>query len=75
MTKLIPIFIDGKRWIQLGQLPLNQAKRFRNWLPKSKVKNLRMGEMVLNDCVDFTCYNYWFRNYQISSTDSPTSDF
>mgnify|MGYP000041226616 CR=1 FL=1 len=75
MTQLIPIFIDGKRWIQLGQLPAKQAIRFKNWLPKNRIKNLRIGGMEVKDCVDFASYDYWFRNYKISSSDSLTSDF
>jgi hypothetical protein len=40
MTKLTPIFIDGKKWIQLSQLSIEQARLIKHWLPFSSLRKV-----------------------------------
>lgn len=61
MTKLIPIFIEGKKWIQISQLPVDQVKAIRAYLPVNSLKKIFFQGLELNDCLDFDTYEWWFR--------------
>lgn len=66
MTKLIPIFIDGKKWIQLSQLPAEQIRAIRSYLPVDSLKKVIFQGLELSDCLDFETYEWWFRNKEAS---------
>ncbi|MGM0944033.1 MAG: hypothetical protein ACQEW9_02555 [Bacteroidota bacterium] len=66
MNKLIPIFINGKKWVQLSQLSRDQERKFKSWLPVNCLKKVFFQGMELKDCVDFETYEYWFKSNQIS---------
>lgn len=61
MTKLVPILIGNKQMIQLSQLTIDQANDLRSFLPASSIKKLEYKGMELNDCIDFSTYEYWFQ--------------
>jgi hypothetical protein len=75
MTKLIPIFIDGKKWIQLSQLSREQADSLRSWLPGNSLKKIFFHGMELIDCLDFDTYEYWFRAKEVSEPKQAWLDF
>ncbi|MHA7130374.1 hypothetical protein [Algoriphagus namhaensis] len=75
MTKLIPIFIEGRRWIQLGQLPIEEEKSLKSWLPSSRFKTIEFQGMVLQDCLDFSVYSYWRKSYGLGHSGAQEMDF
>ena len=75
MTKLIPIFIEGEKWIQLSQLSSYQIKSFKSILPFDCLKKVIFQGMELNDCIDFDTYEYWFKSDQISGQKQALLDF
>lgn len=75
MTKLIPISIEGGKWIQLSQLSAKQAQQLKSWLPVSSIKKILFQGMELNECVDFSTYEYWFRSNQVSNRNQSVLDF
>lgn len=75
MTKLIPIFIDGKKWVQLSQLSGEQAKSLKSWLPINSLKKVIFQGMELYDCLDFETYEFWFRTSQVRDQKMPALDF
>ncbi|MBC6365496.1 hypothetical protein [Algoriphagus sp. AK58] len=75
MTKLIPIFIDGKKWIQLSQLSLDQAKALRDWLPVGCLKKIKFQGITLSECLDFETYEYWFRAQRVGDRKQAVLDF
>lgn len=75
MTKLIPIIIEGKRWIQISQLDLDQARSLKSILPGNSLKKILFQGIVLIDCLDFVTYEYWFKSQQISSQKQALLDF
>ncbi|WP_255590411.1 hypothetical protein [Algoriphagus sp. NBT04N3] len=75
MTKLIPIFIDGKKWVQLSQLSKEQERKIKSWLPVSCLKKLLFNGIELKDCIDFETYEYWFKSYQVGSQRASALDF
>lgn len=75
MTKLIPIFIEGKKWIQLSQLSSDQAKSLKSRLPVNCLKKISFQGMVLNDCLDFDTYEYWFKSDEILGQRQAVLDF
>lgn len=75
MTKLIPIFIEGEKWIQLSQLSLDQVKSLKSILPVDCIKKVVFQGIELSECLDFETYDYWFKSEQISSQRQALLDF
>ncbi|PZV86174.1 hypothetical protein CLV31_10269 [Algoriphagus aquaeductus] len=75
MTKLIPVFIQGKKWIQISQMSFDQAASLRAWLPKDQLKKLTFQGITLNDCLDFEIYECWFRQSMALGFTTPVMDF
>ncbi|HSF54581.1 MAG TPA: hypothetical protein VLA71_12555 [Algoriphagus sp.] len=75
MTKLIPIYIEGKKWIQLSQLTVDQACSLKSFLPVNCLKRILFQGMELSDCLDFDTYEYWFKSQQISGKRPALMDF
>lgn len=75
MTKLTPIFIEGKKWIQLSQLTVDQARSLKSFIPVSYLKNILFQGIELCDCLDFDTYEYWFKSQQMSGHRQALLDF
>ncbi len=75
MTKLIPIFIEGKKWIQISQLSTDQVRSLKSCLPVLHLKKIFFQGIELNDCLEFDTYEYWFRSQQIPSQGEALLDF
>jgi len=75
MTKLIPIFIEGEKWIQLSQLSTDQIQSLKSILPVDCIKKVVFQGIELSECLDFETYDYWFKSAQISSQRHALLDF
>ncbi|TDQ17175.1 hypothetical protein DFQ04_1827 [Algoriphagus boseongensis] len=75
MSKLIPIFIEGKKWIQLSQLSFEHAQSLRSMLPGNCLKKIIFHGIELIDCLDFETYEYWFRTKEVSDQTEAVLDF
>ncbi|GAB2475395.1 MAG: hypothetical protein EP311_04385 [Cytophagales bacterium] len=75
MTKLIPIFINGQKWIQLSQLSRDEIRALRAWLPMDSLKKIIFQGIELSDCLDFDTYEYWFRTKEVSDQKQALLDF
>jgi hypothetical protein len=75
MTKLIPIFINGKKWIQLSQLSVDQVRSIKSVLPLDSLKKVVFQGIELNECLDFDTYEYWFKSQHISGQKQALLDF
>lgn len=75
MTKLIPIFINGGKWIQLSQLSKEQSSNLKSWLPVNCVKKIIFQGNEFSDCLEFETYEYWFRTNQVSMQKQALLDF
>jgi hypothetical protein len=75
MTKLIPILLEGKSWIQLSQLSLDQAHSLKSWLPVNGLKRITFQGLTLHDCVDFVTYECWFRSQMVGNIKRVSLDF
>lgn len=75
MTKLIPISINGEKWIQLSQLSSDQVQSLKSILPVDCLKKVKFQGMELNDCLDFDMYEYWFKSDQIAGQRQAMLDF
>jgi hypothetical protein len=64
MTKLLPIFIDGEKWIQVSQLSDPQALKLRVSLPIHSFKKIIFQGIELSDCLQFERYEHWFRSIE-----------
>ena len=75
MNKLIPIFINGRKWVQLSQLSNEQSSKLKIWLPVSCLKKIVFQGSEFTDCLDFETYEYWFRTHQMSEQKQAMLDF
>lgn len=75
MTKLIPISIDGQKWIQLSQLTADQATALQSFLPVNCLKKIRFQGIELSECLDFDVYEFWYRSVQVSDQKLALFDF
>ncbi|MDG1277558.1 MAG: hypothetical protein P8O16_09780 [Algoriphagus sp.] len=75
MTKLIPIFINGKKWVQLSQLSQDQANVIKSWLPVNSLRKILFHGMEITDCLDFDTYEYWFNSNEVSKQKQAYLDF
>lgn len=75
MSKLIPIFINGKKWVQLSQLTKDQERKLKSWLPVNCLKKILFNGIELKDCVDFETYEYWFKSSQMNGQKQGSLDF
>ena len=60
MRKAIPHIDSGAGYIQLSRLPFNQAIELRNWLPITSLITVKSEEGLVNDCIQYSEYEYWF---------------
>lgn len=63
MYKLSPNFFNGLKFIQMSELPTEQSKGLFAWLTRKGISTLKTEGMVINDCVDYDDYEYWFDTY------------
>lgn len=74
MIKLIPIFIEGEKWIQVSQLTTEQAIKLKYWLPVNSLKKIMFQGMILSDCLKFDTYENWFRFSEVNGR-NPVFEF
>jgi hypothetical protein len=75
MTKHIPIFIEGEKWIPLTYFSDQEKKSFQEWLPSYRLKKVKMPGLVLTECLDFKTYACWLRLKELSYPKAPIFDF
>lgn len=67
MTKLIPIFIDGKCWVQLSQV---QILAIGSFLPINALKKIRFQGIELKDCLEYEIYEWLLKTSDFSGKNS-----
>jgi hypothetical protein len=60
MTKAKPLFSNGIEYVQLSRLPYGQSLQFLEWLSLSSYIAIVENEQVLDDCVHYDDYDYWY---------------
>jgi hypothetical protein len=75
MTKHIPIYIEGEKWIPLTYFSDQEKKSFKEWLPSYRLKKVKMPGLVLTECLDFKTYACCLRLKELSYTKVPIFDF
>ncbi len=60
MQKAFPHINSGLGYIQLSRLPFNQAIKLRNWLPDTSLITVKAEGDLLDDCIQYSEYEYWF---------------
>ena len=75
MTKHIPIYIEGEKWIPLTYFSDQEKKSFKEWLPSYRLKKVKLPGVVLTECLDFKTYACLLRLKELSYTKVPIFDF
>jgi hypothetical protein len=74
MTKHIPIYIEGEKWIPLTYFSDQEKKSFKEWLPSYRLKKVKLPGLVLTECLDFKTYACWLRLKELSYAKVPIFD-
>lgn len=60
MRKVFPHIDLGTGYVQLSRLPFDQSIKLREWLPHTSLVKVKAEEGTLEDCVQYSEYEYWF---------------
>lgn len=58
--KASPHYDLGTGYVQISKLPFDQALKLRDWLPQTSIIKLRSLDEDLDDCIQYSEYEYWF---------------
>jgi hypothetical protein len=58
--KVSPHYDLGTGYVQISKLPFDQALKLRDWLPHTSIIKLRSFDEDLDDCIQYSEYEYWF---------------
>lgn len=72
--KALPHIDLGTGYVQVSKLPFDQAIRLREWLPQTSFISLQTADQVIEDCIQYSEYEYWF-DFQFSALQEPEFDF
>ena len=75
MSKHLPIYIEGEKWIPLTYFSEQEKKSFKEWLPSYRLKKVMLPGVELNECLDFKTYACWLRLKELTYSKSPLLDF
>jgi hypothetical protein len=62
MNKLSPRHVHGNAYLHLSDLPLRQMIQFRDWLAETDIVNVSSRSEMLDNCVHYDQYDFWFEN-------------
>jgi hypothetical protein len=75
MNKAFPHITQGAGYIQLSKLPLNQGIKLKKWLSNNSLMKLRKDNRVIEDCIQFSEYEYWFDSFNNEKNKESEFDF
>ena len=75
MSKHLPIYIEGEKWIPLTYFSEQEKKSFKEWLPGYRLKKVTLPGVVLTECLDFKTYACWLRLKELTYSRSAILDF
>jgi len=58
--KVFPHINQGAGYIQLSRLPINQNLKLKNWISENSLIKLRSNNGVIEYCIQYSEYEYWF---------------
>ena len=62
MFKIKPKQHRGTEYVRLANLPDEQAGNLLDWLPQTCLTKMEAGEDMLDDCIDYEDYEFWFEH-------------
>lgn len=74
MLKVRPRFSHGIEFIQLSELPFDQAQNLKNWLSLNSYLKINENNELIEDCIYYEDYEYWY-DHQFDKLDTPEYDF
>ncbi len=58
--KAYPHIEQGAGYVQISRLPIDQMLKLKNWLPQTSFVKIRSEDRMIEDCIQFSEYEYWF---------------
>ena len=56
-------------YVRLAELPDKQVGTFLEWLPQTFLTKVNEDERLLEDCVDYEDYEFWYEHFYKSDLD------
>ena len=63
MKPISPQNYRGIFYVKLDTLPIEQKNQFSNWIPSADLIKLKVEESIIDNCVNYQDYLYWFENF------------
>jgi len=63
MPKIDPQYAQGSEFVQLVQLPFDQSLKISDYLTETSYVKVKYGEVVLEDCIPYEEYEYWYDHW------------
>ena len=71
MTKAYPHITQGTGYIRLSRLPFDQALKLKKWVSDCSFVKVKSENQLLEDCIQFSEYEYWFDCFYSESKMQP----
>jgi len=62
MRKISPSFFKGITFIRISNLPRIQHQELLEWLSPTSIINIKVNGVILEDCLQYKDYEYWYEN-------------
>lgn len=63
MIPISPQVYRGIRYVHLDNLPKDQRSQLNNWMPTTEYIKIKIAEDVIDHCVNYQDYLYWYENF------------
>lgn len=70
MRKMKPCRQGVTEYVRLADLPNGQADTLLSWLPESCLTKVKAEEQLLDDCIDYEDYEFWYEHCFLSKDDT-----
>lgn len=62
IEKIKPFRQGATEYVRLSKLPNEQIDDLLGWLPESCLTKVNSNEQLLEDCIDYEDYEFWYEN-------------
>ena len=62
IEKIKPNRQGATEYVRLSKLPDEQIDDLLGWLPESYLTKVKKGKKLLNDCIEYDDYEFWYEN-------------
>lgn len=69
IEKIKPKRQGATEYVRLSKLPNEQVDDLLGWLPESCLTKISSGKRLLDDCIEYEDYEFWYENCYAAGKD------